>query len=49
MESTIQEFWNMIWQRKSHAIIMLSSLVENGRVMAKILSLVIQSVSNNSV
>ena len=32
MESTLVEFWAMIWERKSHAIVMLSHLEENGRV-----------------
>ena len=32
MDSTVDEFWAMIWERRSHAIVMLSLLEENGRV-----------------
>lgn len=32
MESTMVEFWAMIWERKSHAILMLGHLEENGKV-----------------
>ena len=38
MESTMVEFWGMIWERKSHAIVMLSHLEENGRVCVCIYS-----------
>ena len=32
MDSTVVEFWTMIWEHKSHAIVMLSLLEENGVV-----------------
>jgi len=35
MDSTLVEFWAMVWERNSHAIIMLNALEENGRVCAE--------------
>ena len=32
MESTISDFWTMIWEKKCHTIVMLSQLEENGEV-----------------
>ena len=32
MESTLVNFWTMIWEKKSHVIVMLSLLEENGEV-----------------
>ena len=32
MESTSADFWRMIWENKSHAIVMLGQLNENGEV-----------------
>ena len=32
MESTMVDFWTMVWEKKSHAVIMLSLLEENGEV-----------------
>ena len=32
MYSTMVEFWTMVWEKKSHAIVMLSLLEENGEV-----------------
>ena len=32
MDSTMVEFWTMVWEKKSHAIVMLSLLEENGEV-----------------
>ena len=29
MDSTMIEFWAMVWEKKSHAIVMLSLLKEN--------------------
>lgn len=37
MESTMVEFWAMIWERKSHAIVMLGHLEEHGRVCVYII------------
>ena len=33
MESTSSDFWRMIWENKSHAIVMLGQLKENGEVI----------------
>ena len=33
MDSTLVDFWTMIWEKKSHAIVMLSLLGENGMVL----------------
>ena len=35
MDSTLVDFWTIIWERKSHAIVMLSLLRENGMVLTK--------------
>ena len=32
MNSTVIDFWGMIWDKSSHAIVMLSLLEENGKV-----------------
>ena len=32
MDSTMVDFWTMIWEKKSHAIVMLSLLEEDGEV-----------------
>ena len=32
MENTIEDFWEMIWEYKSHAIVMLTPLKENEKV-----------------
>jgi len=32
MNSTVNDFWGMVWDRHSHAIVMLSLLEENGKV-----------------
>ena len=32
MESTLNDFWRMIWEKQSFAIVMLGQLVENGEV-----------------
>ena len=32
MESTSVDFWRMIWENQSHAIVMLGQLKENGEV-----------------
>ena len=32
MDSTLIDFWTMIWEKNSHAIVMLSLLEENGMV-----------------
>ena len=32
MESTISDFWRMIWEKQSFAIVMLGQLIENGEV-----------------
>ena len=32
MESTLVDFWTMIWEKNSHAIVMLSLLEEDGEV-----------------
>ena len=32
MESTSADFWRMIWENQSHAIVMLGQLNENGEV-----------------
>ena len=32
MESTLNDFWRMIWEKQSFAIVMLGQLVENGKV-----------------
>ena len=32
MESTSADFWRMIWENQSHAIVMLGQLKENGEV-----------------
>lgn len=32
MQSTASDFWTMIWEKKSHAIVMLGQLKENGDV-----------------
>lgn len=29
MDSTMTEFWSMVWEKKCHAIVMLSLLKEN--------------------
>lgn len=29
MESTMVDFWTMVWEKKSHAIVMLSLLEED--------------------
>ena len=29
MDSTLIEFWAMVWEKKSHAVVMLSLLKEN--------------------
>ena len=33
MDSTVVNFWTMIWEKKSHVIVMLSLLRENGLVI----------------
>ena len=33
MESTSADFWRMIWENQSHAIVMLGQLKENGEVI----------------
>ena len=33
MDSTVVNFWSMIWEKKSHVIVMLSLLRENGLVI----------------
>lgn len=38
MNSTIIDFWTMVWEKKSHSIVMLSLLEENGEVSSKILA-----------
>ena len=32
MDSTLIDFWTMIWEKNSYAIVMLSLLEENGMV-----------------
>lgn len=32
LENTIEDFWEMIWEYKSHAIVMLTPLKENEKV-----------------
>ena len=32
MYSTMVDFWTMVWEKKSNAIVMLSLLEENGAV-----------------
>ena len=32
MQSTATDFWTMIWEKKSHAIVMLGQPKENGEV-----------------
>ena len=32
MESTAGDFWTMLWEKKSHTIVMLGELVENEEV-----------------
>ena len=32
MQSTAVDFWTMIWEKKSHAVVMLGQLKENGEV-----------------
>ena len=32
MQSTASDFWTMIWEKKSYAIVMLGQLKENGEV-----------------
>ena len=32
MQSTATDFWTMIWEKKSHAIVMLGEPQENGEV-----------------
>ena len=32
MQSTAIDFWTMIWEKKSHAVVMLGQLTENGEV-----------------
>ena len=32
MESTSADFWRMVWENQSHAIVMLGQLKENGEV-----------------
>ena len=32
MDFTMIDFWTMVWERRSHAIVMLSLLKENGKV-----------------
>ena len=38
MESTVSDFWRMIWEKQSFAIVMLGQLVENGEVKSMYLS-----------
>ena len=33
LENTIEDFWEMIWEYKSHAIVMLTPLEENEKVI----------------
>ena len=32
MESTMVDFWTMVWEKKSHSVVMLSLLEEDGEV-----------------
>ena len=32
MQSTAGDFWSMMWEKKSHTIVMLSQLIENEKV-----------------
>ncbi len=32
MEETVKDFWRMIWETKSAAIVMLTELAEDGQV-----------------
>ena len=32
MQSTAIDFWTMIWEKKSHVVVMLGQLTENGEV-----------------
>ena len=41
MESTMVDFWTMIWEKKSHVIIMLSLLEEDDEVRVYICTEVI--------
>ena len=33
LENTIEDFWEMIWEYKSHTIVMLTPLEENEKVI----------------
>jgi len=35
MESTVADFWHMIWEKKCYAIVMLGQLQENNKVYIK--------------
>ena len=32
MQTTATDFWTMIWEKKSHTVVMLGQLKENGEV-----------------
>ena len=44
MDSTLVDFWTMIFEKKSHVIVMLSLLEEDGAVSKKSLS----CITNNT-
>lgn len=35
LDTTVRDFWRMVWERETHSVVMLTQLEENGRVKAE--------------